>query len=182
MVNHSCDPNCIKFAPKPGSLGASEIYATRAIGVGDEITICYCSPIEMTQHSMRNYLQRQHRFQCKCAVCLPTFEGKDKGLQSVHAHAAYTPMFPLLDRLIAGVSSTHLDVDKFTEINAAAMHYSNDVPMDLDQLQEELEKVSSLPNEKTHLFFNVSILSSPPPKFRWRQSFSGARWKTRCIV
>jgi hypothetical protein len=70
MVNHSCDPNCIKFEPRAGSRGASEIWTTRDIAAGEEITISYCSPIESLTIPMRSYLLDQHSFNCRCIRCL----------------------------------------------------------------------------------------------------------------
>ena len=69
MINHSCSPNCIKFAPKASSRYASEIWTVRPIRMGEELTICYCEPAEMTPLSMREYLSNQHRFKCMCQLC-----------------------------------------------------------------------------------------------------------------
>jgi Zn-finger protein len=69
MLNHSCNPNCIKFPPSVGSSGASEIWTVRQIEKGEECTICYCEPLEMTKQSMGNYLEKHHRFSCKCSDC-----------------------------------------------------------------------------------------------------------------
>jgi hypothetical protein len=70
LVNHSCNPNCIKFAPTASSLHASEIWTTRPVLAGEEITICYCSPLETTRRSMLNFLKTHHRFDCTCSQCL----------------------------------------------------------------------------------------------------------------
>ena len=70
MLNHSCDPNCIKFPPSTGSSGASEVWTVRQIREGEELTICYCEPLEMTNESIREYLELHHRFHCKCSVCV----------------------------------------------------------------------------------------------------------------
>ena len=61
-VNHSCSPNCIKFKPAAQSNWASEIWTIRPVREGEELTICYCEPVEMTLRSMREYLLTQHRF------------------------------------------------------------------------------------------------------------------------
>ena len=68
-VNHSCFPNCIKFKPTAQSNWASEIWTTRPVREGEELTICYCEPMEMTTRSMREYLFTQHRFTCLCELC-----------------------------------------------------------------------------------------------------------------
>jgi hypothetical protein len=68
-INHSCDPNAIKFSPSAGSSGASEIWSVRDIREGEEITICYCEPLEMTRQSMHEFLVAHHRFICCCTVC-----------------------------------------------------------------------------------------------------------------
>lgn len=69
MFNHSCDPNCIKYNPSVSSSGASEIWTTRDIKEGEELSICYCDPIEMPTSYMRNYLESHHRFICNCNRC-----------------------------------------------------------------------------------------------------------------
>ena len=69
MLNHSCTPNCIKFSPSTGSSGASEIWTVRQIEKGEELTICYCEPLEMTKESMREFLEAHHRFSCVCSSC-----------------------------------------------------------------------------------------------------------------
>jgi SET domain len=70
MLNHSCSPNCIKFSPCAGSSGASEIWTIDEVQKGDELTICYCEPLEMTKESMQEYLDAHHRFTCKCPSCV----------------------------------------------------------------------------------------------------------------
>lgn len=70
MINHSCDPNCIKFEPRNGSRGASEVWTTRPIKAGEELFISYCSPLEQNSKSIREYLFSQHRFQCQCTRCV----------------------------------------------------------------------------------------------------------------
>lgn len=70
MLNHSCSPNCIKFSPSTGSSGASEIWTIDEVQKGDELTICYCEPLEMTKESTQEYLDAHHRFKCKCPSCV----------------------------------------------------------------------------------------------------------------
>jgi SET domain len=70
MLNHSCSPNCIKFSPSTGSSGASEIWTIDEVQKGDELTICYCEPLEMTKESMQEYLDAHHKFTCKCPSCV----------------------------------------------------------------------------------------------------------------
>ena len=69
LVNHSCQPNCIKFIPSSSTGWASEIWTTRVVEPGEELSICYCEPQEMTSTSMRAFLQAHHRFPCSCAKC-----------------------------------------------------------------------------------------------------------------
>lgn len=69
MLNHSCTPNCIKFSPSAGSSGASEIWTISQVDRGEELTICYCEPLEMNRASMQEYLEAHHNFQCKCPAC-----------------------------------------------------------------------------------------------------------------
>jgi hypothetical protein len=70
MLNHSCNPNCIKFSPSTGSSSASEIWTVRQVEENVELTICYCEPLEMTKQSMQEYLEMHHRFSCKCSDCI----------------------------------------------------------------------------------------------------------------
>jgi WD40 repeat protein len=67
--NHSCEPNCIKFSPK-NRYSASEIWTTRKIPKGDELTICYVYPQENTLQYMREYLLINHGFHCACIRCI----------------------------------------------------------------------------------------------------------------
>ncbi len=69
MANHSCAPNCIKFATNNSSGWASEIWTTQSVQKGEELTISYRSPLEMAQSSMNRFLIQHHRFQCKCKAC-----------------------------------------------------------------------------------------------------------------
>jgi len=69
MINHSCAPNCIKFAPSNSSGWASEIWTTRAVPKGGELTMSYRSPLETAASAMRLFLQQHHRFRCVCAAC-----------------------------------------------------------------------------------------------------------------
>ena len=69
MLNHSCNPNCIKFSPSTGSSSASEIWTVREVEKGEELTICYCEPLETTSESIRQFLEVHHRFFCKCSFC-----------------------------------------------------------------------------------------------------------------
>lgn len=69
MINHSCDPNSIKYSPKSGSKGASEVWTTRPVKKGEQITICYCSPQELPIEVMQRFLLTHHRFTCTCHRC-----------------------------------------------------------------------------------------------------------------
>ena len=69
MLNHSCVPNAIKYSPSPGSLGASEIWTVRPVAAGEELTISYCEPLEVTKPSMQEFLETHHRFRCRCSSC-----------------------------------------------------------------------------------------------------------------
>jgi hypothetical protein len=70
MINHSCVPNCIKFEPRTGSRGASEVWSVKPINKGEEITISYLSQFETTTPSIQQYLLEQHHFNCCCPRCL----------------------------------------------------------------------------------------------------------------
>jgi hypothetical protein len=70
LINHSCDPNCIKFSPTQGTMGASQVWTTRFVPKGQELTICYCTPLEMPKQHMLEFLKTHHRFACACNACL----------------------------------------------------------------------------------------------------------------
>lgn len=78
MLNHSCVPNCIKLIP-PGKHSASEIWTTRPVRTGEELVICYFSPMESASRTMRDYLRTNHRFECRCAKCTSTNTVNDNG-------------------------------------------------------------------------------------------------------
>lgn len=69
MINHSCRPNCIKFEPRPGSRGASEVWTTCPVAKGEELTICYIVPQETCTINAQEYLFGQHGFHCDCIIC-----------------------------------------------------------------------------------------------------------------
>jgi hypothetical protein len=69
MINHSCAPNCMKFAPSNSSSWASEIWTTRAVRAGEELTMSYRAPLETCSSSMEAFLLQNHRFLCMCAAC-----------------------------------------------------------------------------------------------------------------
>lgn len=67
-VNHSCDPNCIKFSPSK-SFAASEIWTTKFVKAGHELSICYVDPAEQTSKALQDFLHVHHRFICTCTRC-----------------------------------------------------------------------------------------------------------------
>lgn len=70
MLNHACQPNCVKFLPKSNTF--SEVRATKYIQAGDPLTISYLPDIK--SHATRRYtLWDQHRFDI----------GKDTNLRSM---------------------------------------------------------------------------------------------------
>ena len=69
LFNHACAPNCIKLIP-PGRHSASEIWTIREIKAGEELTICYMSPLESAHRNVRQYVEINHRFICTCTKCL----------------------------------------------------------------------------------------------------------------
>jgi hypothetical protein len=78
MINHSCVSNCIKFEPRTGSRGASEVWSVKPISKGEEITISYLSQFETTTPSIQQYLLEQHHFSCCCPRCLEWNFAKEK--------------------------------------------------------------------------------------------------------
>lgn len=83
LVNHSCRPNCIKFSPTSSTGWASEIWTTKAMKRGDELTICYCAPPEMSSASMHEYLKTHHRFACACLRCKASIPACNPDLQTM---------------------------------------------------------------------------------------------------
>lgn len=69
MINHSCVANSIKFEPRKGSRGASEVWTTRDIQPNEEITINYLSPSASCYTSAQKYLLQEHAFACSCQRC-----------------------------------------------------------------------------------------------------------------
>lgn len=69
LFNHSCDPCCLKLAPK-NAFSPSEVWTTRPVAEGEELTICYCTPMETTSTHMRAYLRENHHFDCACSRCV----------------------------------------------------------------------------------------------------------------
>lgn len=71
LLNHSCDPNCIKFTPSHSGLGrASEVWTTRTVQAGEELCICYVEPRERSSSYIAKYLLAQHFFICRCQSCI----------------------------------------------------------------------------------------------------------------
>jgi hypothetical protein len=70
LINHSCSPNCTKLTPWKevrsaagngvGSWTASEVWATRNIAPGEELTISYLQPLEQTAPRRRSQFLEQH--------------------------------------------------------------------------------------------------------------------------
>lgn len=62
MLNHSDQPNCVKFLPSSGSHGEySEVRTTRPVRAGDALTINYL-PTLLSHATRRHKLWEQHRF------------------------------------------------------------------------------------------------------------------------
>ena len=61
MLNHACQPNCVKFPPTLYSTNYSEVRTTRHVRAGESLTISYLPRI--LSHASRRYLLwDQHRF------------------------------------------------------------------------------------------------------------------------
>ena len=69
LLNHSCQPNCIKFNPSNNSAKISEIWTTKPVLAGEEFVICYYSPYETSRSSATKYLNDNHHFVCSCTKC-----------------------------------------------------------------------------------------------------------------
>jgi hypothetical protein len=66
MLNHACQPNCVKFLPDGKSY--SEVRSTRPLHAGEPMTISYVPRI-LSHASRRKHLYDQHRFDI--GTCLP---------------------------------------------------------------------------------------------------------------
>ncbi|KAF9442050.1 SET domain-containing protein [Macrolepiota fuliginosa MF-IS2] len=67
--NHSCGPNAAHKWDVSNL--SSKLYALRAIEPGEEITIFY-TDVTQPRDVRRAELEKNHRFLCACAHCLPT--------------------------------------------------------------------------------------------------------------
>jgi hypothetical protein len=65
MLNHKCQPNCVKFLPdseeSDSPPGCSEVRTTRPVQAGESLTISYM-PTIVSHASRRRHLWEQHRF------------------------------------------------------------------------------------------------------------------------
>eukprot|EP00038_Savillea_parva_P011564 m.198415 g.198415 ORF g.198415 m.198415 type:complete len:320 (-) comp20439_c0_seq1:77-1036(-) len=63
MINHMCQPNCVKFTPTDGSGNTeSEIVAVQDIEPDEEITISYLTPFELSWARRDEIFREQHLF------------------------------------------------------------------------------------------------------------------------
>ncbi|CAM9169941.1 unnamed protein product [Choristocarpus tenellus] len=91
MTNHSCRPNAIKWRAKnnegdsmpvvDGRGDLSELRATQLIRAGEEITICYLEPRELSRSNRLQRLSNQFGFRCQCPLCFNS-QGQDAQLLS----------------------------------------------------------------------------------------------------
>ncbi|KAF2274543.1 SET domain-containing protein [Westerdykella ornata] len=65
-LNHACAPNA-QYYLDPALL-THFVHATRPISIGEEITISYTSPLELTD-SRQRHLQEGFHFTCSCPRC-----------------------------------------------------------------------------------------------------------------
>ena len=70
-ANHSCDPNCNYY--HNSDTGHQELYCTRVIRAGEEVTVSYLPDNEIgRRETRRRHLMDSHRFLCECSVCSMT--------------------------------------------------------------------------------------------------------------
>lgn len=155
MLNHSCSPNCIKFSPGTGSSGASEIWTIDEVEKGDELTICYCEPLEMTKESTQEYLDAHHRFTCKCSSCIQ----------------AVTLISNLQEEELLAVQKVNLQERKLQEIiigmeqeliflkNLDDLEVGFDNVVKLMKATTDLSSVESDENEDNNISVNPRLLS-----------------------
>jgi len=66
IFNHDCDPNCIKFFPidekSSNSKNYSEIRTTKHVKKGEQLTLHYLDPREVSHCTRRQHLMEQHLF------------------------------------------------------------------------------------------------------------------------
>ena len=83
LLNHSCDPNTIRF----NSNGRVVLMANRTIAEGEEVTLSYSSSYaEADMETRQAYLQKKYFFKCSCNPCLkdwPTLESLPKSFNDI---------------------------------------------------------------------------------------------------
>ncbi|KAG5183735.1 hypothetical protein JKP88DRAFT_316135 [Tribonema minus] len=77
MLNHSCRPNCIKWAGVDAQYGGrrqqrSDLQAVRHIPAGSEVTVNYIEPPEQSLRSRSRLIAAQFDFKCACELCTIT--------------------------------------------------------------------------------------------------------------
>eukprot|EP00873_Tetraselmis_striata_P027146 jgi/Tetstr1/447410/TSEL_034844.t1 len=102
LINHACKPNCTKLTPwrdvgqAPGSVGGakSEVWATRDIAAGEEITISYLHPLEQSAASRAAQFREQHL--CELPSDSPYPPELEALREEVHAFAScVTSVLPI---------------------------------------------------------------------------------------
>ena len=84
LVNHACDPSCAHSTQVGGEM---RLIATRALAVGDELTISYLPRLYATpREERRRALLLQKRVFCRCARC--TAPDDCRGLRCANAGCA----------------------------------------------------------------------------------------------
>ncbi|KAG7384253.1 hypothetical protein PHYPSEUDO_002856 [Phytophthora pseudosyringae] len=71
MLNHDCNPNCVKFTPEDAGPegGVSEVRVARPIAKGEQLTISYLYPREQSRENRQKNLWEQFGFECGCELC-----------------------------------------------------------------------------------------------------------------
>jgi hypothetical protein len=95
ILNHSCQPNSIKYAPTSASYGASEVWTIERIEKGQELLICYAEPSGQNPLTVREYLQKNHSFKCSCRYCSISFSCSVSSIETVLATKLYEWQFKI---------------------------------------------------------------------------------------
>ena len=82
LINHSCAPNIADLSLPPEDECKIEVRAIKDIAKGDEITMCYLSPMQFWSvgfdaQKRRDEIQDKFSFDCKCHVCSGIVPGQE---------------------------------------------------------------------------------------------------------
>ncbi|KAL0592261.1 hypothetical protein ABG067_000369 [Albugo candida] len=69
LLNHDCNPNCVKFIPVESDGSISQVRVTKKVDKGQPLTISYLYPREQSRLQRKRILEHQFGFECTCNLC-----------------------------------------------------------------------------------------------------------------